>query len=186
MACFAPTLSTSMLKRALTGALKGVFVGFVVALALVYGLGIVTFDPAHAAAGGFGAALAYASSVVTGVLTGLVTGRPLWAREAKVEALIKAVVGALLGALAIFALRRWLTLSVDLGSFGSGTASDLPLLALPAVAAVLGLLFDIDNDSVEPPRAVKTKPARVAGSAELEPAADDDDVTELAAQRKRR
>jgi hypothetical protein len=140
-----------MLKRASLGLAKGAVVGGLLGLACVYGLGMPVFA----------AWLAYLAAVLTGALTGLVAGRPIWIREARIEAGLKAAAGAILAAGAMFAVRRWLALSLDLGALGKGAVGDLPLASLPLIAAGLAFFFEIDNTG-EPEPAVKKK-TRVAG-----------------------
>ena len=124
-------------KRAIVGLLKGLLIGGLIAFGVVQGLGLTTF----------GAALAYTAAVVTGVLTALLAGRPVWAREARVEAAVKSVAGALLAAGVMFALRKWGTVTLDLSALGAGAGAlaELPAVALPVVATVLALVFELDN-----------------------------------------
>jgi len=121
----------------MVGLVKGLLIGGLAAFGLVQGLGVTTF----------GAALAYLAAVTTGVLTALLAGRPVWARGARVEAAVKSVAGALLAAGVMFALRRWGDVSVDLSTIGAGAGAlaELPVVALPVVATVLALVFELDN-----------------------------------------
>jgi hypothetical protein len=138
-----------MLRRLLIGLILGVIVGGLAAAALVAGLHIPLF-----AADAGGTALAYVAAAVTGVLTGLVAGKPIWASGAKIEAGLKAFFGALLAAGLLFALRRWVHFQPDMAFLMPGVSvddvknaaiGDVPALALPAVAAVLGGFFELDN-----------------------------------------
>jgi hypothetical protein len=149
-----------MLRRLLFGLILGLVVGGLVAAGVIFGLKLTVIGDAA------GLFFAYVAAALTGLATGLVTGKPVWATNAKVEATLKAIVGGLLGAGALFALRQWGgSVSLDLGAYGPGPAAigALPAASLPAIAAVLGALFGLDN--TDPPD--ETKPAvraRVAGS----------------------
>src|SRR3984957_19912568 len=131
-----------MVRRLLVGLILGLVVGGLVAAGLVAGLHQTLFS-----AGAGDAAFAYVAAAVTGVLTGLVAGKPIWASGAKIEAGLKAFFGALIAAGLMFAARRWLTSSVDLGFVGAGAGpiGELPAASLPLVAAVLGGFFELDN-----------------------------------------
>jgi len=126
-----------MARRLILGPIKGFLIGGALAVILAKGLGMLTF----------GAALAYGCAVLTGVLAGLLTGKPIWAKNARVEAGLKAVVGAGLAAALMFALRRWIALTLDLSDFGfgAGPVGELPVLSLPLIAIALAVLFDLDN-----------------------------------------
>lgn len=135
-----------MVKRLVYGLLLGLLVGGLIAAAVVKGLGTLSF------VGTGGAVLAYVFAAVTGVLVGLVAGKPIWASGGQIEAGLKAIVGALLGAGAMFAMRRWLAIDVDLHSLVAGIspatpepAGLLPVTTLPAIAAVLGAFYEADN-----------------------------------------
>jgi hypothetical protein len=143
-----------MLKRMTLGALKGGLLGVLIALLLVFGLKVTAT----------GAALAYVLAVATGAVAGLVTGKPIWAPDAKIEAGIKGFFGALLGAGILFALRKWLPLTVDFSAFnaGQGALGELPAAYVPIVAGVLGLVFELDNTGQKPDQSAPQK--RVAGS----------------------
>lgn len=129
-----------MLKRLIVGLLLGGVVGAVIAAVLVQGLGMWSFAVS-------GAVFAYLAAAVTGVLTGLVAGKPIWAADGKIEAGLKAFFGALLALGAMFALRTWAKLDVDLTAVkaGHGLLGDLPAASLPIVAAVLAGFFELDN-----------------------------------------
>src|ERR1700691_941885 len=144
-----------MLRRLLVGlvlglVVGGLVVGGLVAAGFVRGLHILPFGD-----GTGGALFAYASAAVTGVLTGLVAGKPIWASGAKIEAGLKAFFGALIAAGLMFALRRWgniqapnialLMPNADPDLVHKALIGDVPALALPAVAAVLGGFFELDN-----------------------------------------
>src|SRR5262249_22959990 len=98
-------------------------------------------------AGSSGAALAYIFAAATGVLVGLVAGKPIWARGGQIEAGLKAFFGALLGAGLMFALRNWLTLTLDLDFIhaGHGVIGSLAAASLPLIAMLLGGFYEIDN-----------------------------------------
>jgi hypothetical protein len=138
-----------MLRRLLIGLVLGLIVGGLAAAALVAGLHIPLF-----ALDTGGIVLAYLATAVTGVLTGLVAGKPIWASGAKIEAGLKAFFGALLATGLLFALRRWVPFHPDMAFLMPGVSpddvknalvGDVPALALPAVAAVLGGFFELDN-----------------------------------------
>jgi hypothetical protein len=143
-----------MLRRLLVGLILGVIVGGLAAAALVAGLQMPFFkDDAG------GSVLAYLAAAVTGVLTGLVAGKPIWASGAKIEAGLKAFFGALIAAGLMFALRKWgLVHPPDIALLMPGATPEqvqaafigsVPALALPAVAAVLGGFFELDNTGGE-------------------------------------
>src|SRR5262249_12471923 len=112
-----------MLRRLLVGLVIGLVVGGLLAAALIKGFGMPLLD------GTGGAVLAYVSAALGGVLTGLVAGKPIWAQGGRIEAGLKAAFGALLAVGAMFALRQWVTVHVNLTAVGAG---DGPLGDLPA------------------------------------------------------
>ncbi len=131
-----------MVRRLLLGLLIGLLMGGLVAAGLVAGLHLTAFT------GTGGVILAYLTAALTGVLTGLVAGKPIWASGAKIEAGLKAFFGALLAAGLMFALRQWA------GGFHPPITAvtpedlpvgDLPAVALPIIAALLGGFFELDN-----------------------------------------
>jgi hypothetical protein len=127
-----------MVRRSLLGLGEGLLIGAALGIAFVRGLGLV------APGGGVLALL----GALAGFAVGLVAGRPIWARDAKTEALLKSAAGALGGFGLTFALRHWLKVQIDLDrySLGAGPAGQLAAVTLPAVAAALGLLFELDDD----------------------------------------
>jgi len=129
-----------MIKRLLIGMLLGTVLGAIVGVALVQGLGM-------SFAGAGGAVLAYLAAAGTGVLTGLVAGKPIWSADGKIEAGLKAFFGALLSLGAMFAIRQWLTLDLDLSALkaGHGPIGELPVASLPIIAGLLGTFFELDN-----------------------------------------
>ena len=139
-----------MLRRLLIGLILGVIVGGLAAAALVAGLHMPLF-----AADTGGTVVAYLAAAVTGVLTGLVAGKPIWASGAKIEAGLKAFFGAVIATGLMFALRKWGNLqapdiallmpNADPDLVHKALIGDVPALALPAVAAVLGGFFELDN-----------------------------------------
>lgn len=134
-----------MLKRLVFGLIFGLFVGGLLAAAVVKGIGMLAFSDA---AGGM--AMAYVFAAVTGVLVGLVAGKPIWASGGQIEAALKAVAGAFVAAGAMFAMRRWLNIDLDLHSSGLGpavstAAGHLPIVTLPLIAGVLGAFYEADN-----------------------------------------
>lgn len=123
--------------RILKGLVLGLVLGGVLGVVAIKALGLVVL----------GAIPAYLLALLTGALTGLVAGKPIWAAQAKLEAGLKAFAGALLAAAGMFALRRWVGMSVDLEAFGAGTGTlgELSATSLPLISAVLGMLFELDN-----------------------------------------
>jgi len=127
-----------MLKRLIVGLVLGSVIGAVVAAVLVQGLGMAVFSTA---------VFAYLAAAATGVIAGLVAGKPIWSSDGKIEAGLKAFFGVLLGLGAMFALRTWGKIHVDLTSLraGAGYIGDLPAAALPLLAAVLSGFYELDN-----------------------------------------
>ncbi len=171
-----------MLRRLFLGLVLGLLVGGLAAAALVQGLHITTFGE-----GGGGALFGYLAAVVTGVATGLVAGKPIWAPGAKVEAGLKAFFGALISAGLLFALRQWgggVALPVSELTPVGMHVGDLPVVALPVVAALLGAFFGIDNtpgdDKSEKSETGGKKRVATAGAAPKGKArvASDEDVDE--------
>ena len=183
-----------MLRRLFLGLILGVIVGGLAAAALVAGLHMPLF-----AADTGGTVLAYLAAAVTGVLTGLVAGKPIWASGAKIEAGLKAFFGALIAAGLMFALRKWgniqapdvafLMPAADPDLVHKALIGDVPALALPAVAAVLGGFFELDNTGTDKDEAkgdASKSKKRVAddkanGKAQKRVAEDDDAEPESAA-----
>jgi hypothetical protein len=174
-----------MLRRLLVGLVLGLVVGGLVAAGFVEGLHILTFGD-----GAGGALFAYASAAVTGVLTGLVAGKPIWASGAKIEAGLKAFFGALIAAGLMFALRQWggsIPIPVTAFTEAGGHVGDLPVTALPMLAAVLGGFFGLDNTGGDPSGQSegggKGGKKRVAEAAKVKArvGSDDDDEAEPAA-----
>lgn len=164
-----------MLRRALIGVIKGVVLGAVLAIALIQGLSIVML----------GGVLGYVLLAAAGALAGAVTGKPAWAPDAKVEALLKTAVGAVLACVALFALRRWGAVPVDLTTWGAGQGKlgELVATSLPLIVGLLGLVFEVDNTddagAAKPPR------QRVAELETPSRAEVLDDATDEAASRER-
>jgi hypothetical protein len=127
-----------MLKRLIVGLILGTVIGAVVAAVLVQGLGMALFS---------NAVFAYLAAAATGVITGLVAGKPIWAADGKIEAGLKAFFGILLGLGAMFVLRTWANVHLDLSMLkaGEGALGDLPAASLPLMAAVLAGFYEIDN-----------------------------------------
>lgn len=154
-----------MLKRALIGLLKGALVGGLIGAAVVFGLSMPVFA----------AWAAYLGALLTGALTGLVAGRGIWEKDARIEAGLKAGVGALIATGAMFAVRKWLNVSLDLGTLGKGVIGQLPLASLPLISTALALFYELDNTGDADPPVVARK-TRVEGEADgavaAEPALD--------------
>jgi hypothetical protein len=130
-----------MLRRLLLGLVEGLVIGLALGVGAARGLGL-------SAPGGIALAMLGAGS---GFLVGLVAGRPVWARDAKTEALLKAGVGAAGGAGLSLAARHWLKVPLDLSAFhlGAGPAGMLSSTALPLVATLLALFFELDDSKHE-------------------------------------
>jgi len=137
-----------MITRLFKGLLLGLVLGVLAAAALVKGLGM---NPSFVEAGG--SLVAYTAALGTGTLVGLVAGKPIWAKGAWIEALLKTFFGALLAAGGMLALQKLATFTVDLSAhgLGSGTPGNLAFLALPAIATVLSVFFEIDNTGDDEP-----------------------------------
>jgi hypothetical protein len=187
-----------MLRRLLVGLVLGLVIGGGVAAALVKGFALASFAPASplggvSAAGG--AALAYLLAGVTGVLVALVAGKPFWAKGAWIEVGLKAFFGALLAVGGMFALRRWVDLSVELPfGLGAGSLSQLPAASLPIIATVLSVFYELDNTGEPEGEAGKETPdvKRVAsaktkssGKARIAEPAEESDDEEQAPAKKR-
>jgi hypothetical protein len=176
-----------VLKRLVVGLLLGAIVGVVLAVALVHGLGITSFDQ-----GPLGSFTAYLAAAVTGIVTGLIAGKPIWSADGKIEAGLKAFFGALLAVGGMFALRQWVNVNVDLSALqaSSGPVGHLPAASLPLLAAILGGFFELDNtgDGAQADGDAKAGPKAAAkkvrvGAGEPAEAADDEEV---ASARRRR
>jgi hypothetical protein len=178
-----------MLKRLIIGLLLGGVIGAVIAAVLVQGMGMTTF-----AASTLGAAGAYLAAAATGILTGLVAGKPIWAADGKIEAGLKAFFGTLLALGAMFALRTWAKVDLDLRALkaGEGLIGNLPAASLPIIAAVLGGFFELDNTGeskkdeekgAEAKGAASSKKVRVA---EDEGGEEEEEVEEAPAKKKAR
>ncbi len=130
-----------MLRRLLLGLVEGLVIGLALGVGVARGLGLY-------APGGSARVLLGAGA---GFLVGLVAGRPVWGRDAKTEAVLKASVGAAGGAGLSFAARHWLKVPLNLNAFhlGAGPAGRLSSAALPLVATVLALFFELDDSKDE-------------------------------------
>lgn len=169
-----------MLSRLLLGLILGAIVGGAVGAAVVFGL--------HLTFAGAGFWLAYVFAAVTGILSGLVTGKPIWSQTGKIEAGLKAGAGALVGVGLMFALRKWVNVSIDLSSANMGAAlvGDLPMLALPAIGAVLGGFFEADNDSKDDDTSAPRPKVRVKASSTPADNLEDDEAEAKAPVKKAR
>ncbi len=185
-----------MVKRLVFGLIFGLIVGGLLAAAVVKGVGMLAF-----ASSGAGVALPYVFAAVTGVLVGLVAGKPIWASGGQIEAGLKAVVGAAIAAAAMWAMRRFFTLDLDLHSMGIGPAHPtaaglLPVATLPVIAAVLGAFYEADNTPTpEDDKAgakskagkdAKDKKVRVAEAKKDAADDDSDEVAEAPAKRAKK
>lgn len=169
------------LKRLFIGLIVGAILGGVVAAILVQGLGF-------AVTAGAGALVAYLATGATGVLTGLIAGKPVWSAEGRIEAGLKAFFGLLLSLGALFVLRTWVHVHLDLTALKAGTGSigELPAAYLPIIAGILGGFFELDNTGDEGKDGEKKDEAkvRVAGKAEDEEPEEAEEA-EPAATKKR-
>ena len=179
-----------MLKRLVFGLLFGLFVGGLLAVAVIKGLGLAAF-----ATSGAGVALPYVFAAVTGVLVGLVAGKPIWASGGQIEAGLKAVVGAGIAAAGMWAMRRWLNFDVDFHTLAAVTpatgtaAGELPIVTLPLIAGVLGAFYEADN-TPEPagekaPKSGAKKPALAKSKMRVADAAEGEEEEELEAPPKK-
>lgn len=121
--------------RLLLGLIKGVVAGGIVGGA-AFALGLQ---------GGWG----YPIAIAAGFLVGLIAGRPVWRHALDPSgtvwtAILKALFGAGLGALGFLALRKLAVPTVHLFDVHA-SLRDLPLLWAPALGAVLGAWFELDD-----------------------------------------
>ena len=146
-----------MLRRLLLGVLKGTLIGALLGSLLVFVLGVSLMT-------GF---LSYLAAVFTGVCVALLAGKPIWARGAWIEVLLKGVAAAVLGAGLLYGVRTFLDTSLALGSLGTGSLSQLPLVMLPLLATVLAVFFEVDNtdEPAERPEDDRQKRLRVTDRA---------------------
>jgi hypothetical protein len=153
-----------MLKRLMVGIVIGVVVGAIAAAAVIKGLHMALF-----AATTGGTLMAYVAALATGAFVALVAGKPVWAKGAWIEVGLKAFFGSLLAAGGMFALRKWGVMSVNFNSFGAGEGAIgyLAATALPIIATVLSIFFEIDNTDAPSEQA----PAKAAGKAQVRVAA---------------
>lgn len=145
-------------KRLLVGLVEGLVLGAALATALVAGLG-------RAVASGW---VGYGLAALAGALTALVAGKPVWAKEAKLEVGLKAVIGGSIALVALYAVRRWLAIQVDLSAIGAGRGivGELVAVFVPVITTGLSILFELDNDEASaaapPPKRVEGPRARVS------------------------
>jgi energy-converting hydrogenase Eha subunit A len=153
-----------MLKRLISGIVIGLVVGAIAAAGVIKGLHVLSFAEAN-----LGTMIAYVAALATGAFVALVAGKPVWAKGAWIEVGLKAFFGSLLAAGGMFALRRWGLMSINLAGFGAGAGAlgYLPASALPIIATLLSIFFEIDNtDAPEEPA-----PAKLAGKPQVRVAA---------------
>ncbi len=154
-----------MLKRLVVGLLIGIVVG----AGLGYGLlQLLGDDP-------MSGALGYAFAAGTGVLVGLVAGKPIWSKGALVEAGLKAVVGAALACGILFGLRFVPFTLPAIAGAGAAPLGRHAFGALMAVATLLSVFYEIDNDGAEPKSGGKAAgaPKRIAAPSSGGGAAED-------------
>jgi hypothetical protein len=178
-----------MAKRLLIGLVLGTVLGGVVAAILVQGLGIWSFAAS-------GAVFAYLAAAVTGAIAGLVAGKPIWAADGKIEAGLKAFFGMLLSLGAMFAIRQWVHVNLDLTMIkaGAGEIGDLPAASLPVIAALLSGFFELDNsgssdkdkEEKKSEKAEAAKKVRVGKEDEAqEEEAEEEEAASASAKKKR-
>ncbi|HEY8040943.1 MAG TPA: hypothetical protein VIF15_14155 [Polyangiaceae bacterium] len=181
-----------MFRRLLIGLVLGLVVGGLLAAGLVGGLHQLVFDETTG-----GAFFAYVAAALTGVVTGLVAGKPIWSSGAKIEAGLKAFFGALIAAGLMFALRQWaggFQVPVTSITPDSLPIGELPAVALPVIAALLGGFFELDNtggdDKDDKKKDAPADRKRVAeganGKSKARVADGDDDADEPAAAAPKR
>lgn len=176
-----------MLKRLIVGLVLGTVIGGVFAAVLVQGLGWALFP---------NAVVAYLAAAATGVVTGLVAGKPIWSADGKIEAGLKAFFGVLLGLGAMFALRTWAKIDLDLDALKAGHAElgQLPAASLPIIAALLAGFYELDNspssseDGKDEGKGAESKKGsgKKVRVADEEDAADEEEEEEPAAKKKGR
>jgi hypothetical protein len=170
-----------MFKRIFVGLLIGLVVGGGVAALLTQALGI-GFD------GNAGALFAYLFASLTGVLVGLIAGKPIWSQAGKIEAGLKAFFGALISVGLMFAIRQWVTMSLDLSTFpfqvGTGAVSELPATTLPLIGALIGGFFEADNTPEEPDTKAQPKTKVRVGTKASAAAGDEDEGAEAESEKK--
>jgi len=154
-----------MIGRLVKGLILGLLIGGAGAGLLIKGLGVTSF----AVSGGGFAFIAFAAALVTGAVAGLIAGKPIWAEGAWIEGLLKTFFGALLGAGGMFLARKFGTMDFPFPNLGVGTGpiGELPIFALPAIATVLSVFYELDNTDAptEGKAAGGAAGARVAGKA---------------------
>jgi hypothetical protein len=138
-----------MLRRFVVGFVKGALIGALMAVAWTRVFGGEAFV----------GPLSYLVAIATGALTGLFAGKPFWAKGALIEALVKGAVGALVGGAGLYAMDKWLPVSLSLGPLGSGVLGDVATFALLSIALAIGVVFELDNTGLE---IVDDRRARVA------------------------
>lgn len=138
--------------RVVLGLIKGGVVGVLIGY-LAWKLGITS---------GATAVIVYG---LVGGLGGVVAGRPPWRQETIWTSLLKGLFGFGVG-LGLYFLARKLLGGMHL-AFATGLGApneplvDIPFLLGPAIGAVLGILFEVDDGGKSPEKAV-AKPAAAA------------------------
>jgi hypothetical protein len=172
-------------KRLLLGLVKGLVIGGAIGAGISYGLlwsissgGLLAFLLAMGAAG----------------TTGVFAGRPPWKEGAWLEALLKGVVGVMVGSLAYWLAATYaagpeLTLPAvgSLPALAPAPWTGLPVLFLPAIAALYGSLVELDNTG-EPEKSEKKKGAAPSAAPRARVADDaaEDELEEPAATKPAR
>ncbi len=181
-----------MLRRLLVGLVIGLLIGGLMAGALLKGLNAPLLDFTAGSA-----VMAYLFAALTGVVTGLVAGKPIWSSGGQIEAGLKAVFGALLAAGAMFALRTWAHVHLNLSVIDPkaiGELGELPLAALPLIGGVLGTFYELDNTGTgakDEKAGAKGGAVKVAGGTTgkarvaVDPAEADEDVDVASKKAKR-
>ncbi len=128
-----------MLKRFLIGLLKGVGLGVIVGVCFHFVLGWKVT----------GGLLGYLIAMGAGATAGIVAGRPPWLHEAWLESLLKGVFGLAVGAAVYWLLVRFTSVGIPFALFGvpeDTPWTSLPLLFAPPIAALFGLIIELDNN----------------------------------------
>lgn len=158
-----------MLKRLVIGLLKGLVLGAAIGAGIQYGLRWPI------ASGGL---LGYLLVMGAAGTTGVFAGKPPWREGAWVEALLKGLVGVGIGALLYWLGSTYGAIELPFPGMPEATAwTGLPVIFLPAIAAVYGALVELDNSDEGSSKGkggdTRGPKARVAVDADDDAALDD-------------